>query len=386
MRPKQSSPSLSALRDLLLSEREKAEAELQKLGRSKRAWHAISVLSHQEERDFHYCQFQVSVEWHNYTEPHRTAFETWVDAQPVRPAEDSLDALWVKWWLKHAGRRRPRILEFETIPSGWLGGEELGKIFRNPESQPSEGESAAVATQLRTRRKARAWAQCVTLHLAWLKVHGPTVDKVLGPRTRVTRPARARQISAHPTRREHLLKISFTETTQEWRNAARAALADAALRTLDDPLSIFAAGVSLGQSYLAEVHARQARPQLAERAVLDFQSDAGHQTHKGYLAQRVKLAEAIVYSAARKLARHHRGPDSTARLLEMNAELQRIVKKLRGKPYTFNRLRQIVRDPAAAHSYAGGRTRVPEVRTQERERRRPKSDKNPALASTNGQI
>jgi hypothetical protein len=369
MRPKQPSPSLSALRMLLTSEVRKGEAELQKLGRSKRAWRAIRVLSPREEGDFHQRYWHALARWHNYTERHRRAFRTWLDARPVRPPEDSIDALWAEWWLKHARRSIPRILQCETIPSGWVGGEEFGELFRSRESQLAEGESAVATTRRRSRRKARAGAQSATLQLAWLKVHGATVDKLLGPQRRVTTPARVRRTTPRASlresresvpgigeqrareRKEHLLATSWNETTQEWRNAQRAALADAALRTLDDPLSIFAAGVSLGQSYLAEVHARQSRPNLAERAVLDAHSSAGSQTHRSDRARRVKLAEAIVYSAAQRLARHQRGPDSTARLLEMNEELQRIVKKLRGEPYAFGRLRQIVRDPAAAHSH-----------------------------------
>jgi len=359
---------VDALRMVLISEREKAEAELQKLGRSKRAWRALKVVFSQEVTAFGARQMSAFVSWHNYTERHRRSFRTWLDAQRVRPPEDSLDSLWAEWWLNHGRRRRPRILDYEMVPSGWLGADKFEALFRNREVQPPERESAGVTTQRRTRRRARAWARDATLHLAWFKVDSAKVAKLLGPRTRVTIAARTRRSARSASlyasfgpardrspedfareRKEHLLSTTWNETTQEWRNAERAALADAALHALQrDPLRIFAVGVSLGQSYLAEVHARQSRPNLIERAVLDNYSTSGRQTHTGDRGRRVKLAEAIVYSAAQKLARKNRGPDSTARLLAMNAELQRVVKELRGKPYAFGRLRQIVRDPAAA--------------------------------------
>lgn len=286
----------SCLRILLAQELEKAERELQRLGRRKDAWRCIEVISADEEIEFSAREFA-----------------------------------------------EPGPHEYSVIPLGWLGGGNLEALLRNHEIHV---ENAKITKSPNTaERLPRDPNERAIHHLVWLKVHSATAT-ALGPRQSTTRPA-VGKVTRRTSRKEKLLGMSFVQTTPAWRHAMRAALAHAAMCEIESPLATFLVGISLGQSYLAEVYVRQKLLDVGERAVIDAHVEAGRKRHNPNIsgaANRTATAKKPFIAKALCLQKRWGDhPDKIAGALHSDKNLQAHAERSRGKPYTLAALRKIVR-------------------------------------------
>jgi hypothetical protein len=194
----------------------------------------------------------------------------------------------------------------------------------------------------------RAWfgpGKAGAFHL-WLKVHVVNGTQALGPPERVVRPSRKlpsvkkemlARMDDEDRRRLRLKRTSWSELSETWLHAERAAVATAALKRLHDPLATLAVGLFFGWSYFAG-NLCQYRDDYASRVALDqYQKDGGQKPDN------FEQAHELVKEAALPLLRKGRGPDTVAARLFRNEKLQEAIRAARGKPYSFTTLRREVR-------------------------------------------
>jgi hypothetical protein len=180
----------------------------------------------------------------------------------------------------------------------------------------------------------------------WLKVDAVKGNQELGPPERVARASwklpgikkeELASMGDEARRRLGLKRSNWTDFTEPWIQAERAAVATAALKRLDDPLATFAVGLFFGWSYVTG-QLREYRDRYAERVALDqYRKDGGKR------AAGVERAHEMVKDAAVPLLQKGRGPDTVAKLLHRNSEFQEAIRAERDKPYSFTTLRRLVR-------------------------------------------